>query len=163
MQEVAQIPKISWTVNHTNGDIVVQADRPPKAVHMWHANTCALSPRRDFRIVNWDDPCLCGLVVDKYCANLAVLWTAEELQETSPGSLTYVAHREMPSFGRWTAFFVDVQFEGPEESSSASNLTGKAWPFGQNGVFVFTTEASVLPNTFPFEDCQAEECLGDLL
>ena len=44
----------------------------------------------------------------------------QELTETSPGSLTWVAHKDPPSFDRWTAFFVDVQYDGkPYESLSA--------------------------------------------
>ena len=39
--------------------------------------------RRDFRIANKDDPCLCGIGdlgiagYDHLCGNLAVLWSAE--------------------------------------------------------------------------------------
>ena len=79
LMELAKIPKISWTVDEVNGDIIVQSDTKPKAVHVWHANSCGLSARRDFRIVNLDDPCLCGFKVpdEELCANLAVLWSAE--------------------------------------------------------------------------------------
>ena len=77
------IPKVTWSINEDNGEIVVQTDTQPKAVHLWHANTCGLSARRDFRIANKDDPCLCGIGdlsiagYDHLCGNLAVLWSSE--------------------------------------------------------------------------------------
>ena len=58
------------------------------SVSVWHASTCN-TERRDWRIVNLDDPCTCGFVVpsEDLCANLAVLWGRESLQETEPGKL----------------------------------------------------------------------------
>ena len=80
--EGSKIPKVNWTIDATNGDITVQADTKPKAVHLWHATTFWHN-RRDFRIANLDNPCLCGpggLSIGGYnnlCGNLFVLWTAE--------------------------------------------------------------------------------------
>ena len=59
----------------------VNAESPPKAVHLWHANTF-WNNRRDFRIASLDKPCLTGPVVsiagyDNLCSNLYVIWTAE--------------------------------------------------------------------------------------
>ena len=72
------------------------------------------------------------------------------------GSLTWVAHQDPPSDGRWRAFFVDLQFDTPEESSYG-------WPTGEDGILEFTTSISVVPDTFPFTDCEGDECLGDLV
>ena len=32
-----------------------------------------------------------------------------------------------------------------------------------DNVFEFTTSTAVVPDEFPYEECQGEECLGDLL
>ena len=39
----------------------------------------------------------------------------------------------------------------------------KEWPVGQAGVMDFTSTVSVVPNTFPYEDCSGVECIGSLL
>ena len=79
---------------------------------------------------------------EEMCANLAVLWASDTLQETYPGfrskilsqqkkiaagSLTWVAHREAPMDGRYTAFFVNLQF-----NSTVSN--SKGWPVALPGI-----------------------------
>ena len=106
------------------------------------------------------------------CANLAVLWGRETLQETEPGkilgsfiidnlsslnagSLTWVAHKRKPIDGRYMAFYVGISFNTTSD--------GKQWPVGEEGVMDFTTTVSVVPNTFPYPDCSGEECYGQLL
>ena len=93
---------------------------------MWHTFTCN-NQRRDWRIVNLDDPCTCGFVVpgEELCTNLAVLWDKDPLYETEPGfifsftpkflyaflgSKTWVAHRKTPIDGRYLAFYVSISF-----------------------------------------------------
>jgi len=159
LMEQALVPRFNWTIQ-SNGDIVVKAMDSPISVHMWHATTCN-DLRRDFRIVNLDSPCRCGIPVDGMCGNLRVVWTPQELQETHPGSLTWVAHRQPPPDGKWTAFFVDLKFDGPKPGHGP--IAGHGWPFGRDGTFQFTTTVSVIPNTFPFDDCQGQDCLGELL
>ena len=72
-----------------------------------------------------------------------------------------MAHKDPPSLGRWTAFFVDLQYD----SNPTRNTTGKSkgWPVGEENVYVFTTEVSIVPRTFPFPQCFAEECFGKLV
>ena len=167
LMEASNIPKFDWVIDPFNGDIIVQAESPPTAVHVWQATTY-WNNRRDFRIANLDDPCLCGIGgisiggYDNLCANLFVFWTAQELNETSPGSLTWIAHRDPPSLGRWTAFFVDMQFDGPKYDHQKSHIV-RGWPVGEDGVFDFTTEVSIVPNTFPYPECHAEECFGTIV
>jgi len=155
LMSVAHIPRFNWTIDSTTGDITVQSDTVPKSVHLWRATTCN-DARRDFRLVNNDDPCDCGLAVMDYCINLSILWSSLQLEETSPGSLTWVAHQDPPSDGRWRAFFVDLQFDTQEESSHG-------WPTGKDGILEFTTSISIVPDTFPFSDCEGDDCLGDLV
>jgi len=159
LMDVSLMPKFNWTIQPVTGDILVQAETDPLSVHMWHAKTCN-TERRDFRLLNADEPCTCGIHIDglplgSSCVNLAVLWTATELQETFPGSKTWLAVMDPDIMGRWTAFFVDLQFPGPEH--------GRGWPIGYDGTFEFTTTVSIVPETFPFEECHGEECLGTIV
>ena len=92
--DFSSIPRFNWTIDSDSGDIIVHAETRPTSVHLWHATTCN-NHRRDFRIVNLDDPCTCGIKLpdiggfEGLCSNLLVLWTTEELSETSPGSLPW--------------------------------------------------------------------------
>ena len=79
--------------------------------------------------------------------------------------MTWIAKRN-PPFARWTAFFVDFQFEGPKFNRSSKAETRKnprAWPVGEDGVYVFTTEASIVPRNFPYPDCYGDDCFGNLV
>jgi len=162
LMEAADVPQYNWTISATGEEITVMADRKPLKVNMWHSSTCHAhaNTRKDFRLVNNDSPCTCGIPLLGHCGNLAVLWYAWELQETEPGSLTWVAHMPAPTGGQWTAFFVDLQFEGPQPASS-NRASG--YPFGHDGTFEFTSAISIVPDTFPVEDCQGDECMGSLV
>jgi len=103
-----------------------------------------------------DSPCTCGVEAMGYCANLAVIWVGREVQETAPGSLTWVATMPAPTGGQWTAFFMDLQFEGPKPETLD-------WPLGHVGVFEFTSAVSIVPDTFPHDQCEGEQCLGTLV
>jgi len=156
MMNFSNIPNFNWTHDPLTGDIIVQSEEQPVSVHVWHATTCN-AERRDWRILNLDNPCTCGFQYDEeMCANLAVLWASDTLQETYPGSLTWVAHREAPMDGRYTAFFVNLQF-----NSTVSN--SKGWPVALPGSLEFTTTVSVVPDEFPYMDCTGNGCLGSLL
>ena len=85
LMSIAAIPRFNWTIDATNGDITVQSEEKPKSVHLWHASTCN-TDRRDFRLTNNDDPCVCGIVAMDRCVNLRIAWAAEELEETEPGN-----------------------------------------------------------------------------
>lgn len=86
--------------------------------------------------------------------------------------------------GRWTAFFIDFTFEEPPTASYEHLLTPQDyfydpvsgskeavsalggltnWPYDAPGCLDFTTEVSVWPNTFPYEDCAGVDCYGTLL
>ena len=39
----------------------------------------------------------------------------------------------------------------------------RGYPFGEDGVFEFTSAISIVPDTFPAEDCTGAECLGSLV
>ena len=157
MMEFSNIPKFSWDIDPDNGDITVSSEEQPLAVNVWHASTCT-PERRDWRIVNLDEPCECGFAVpgEDLCANLGALWASDPLQETEPGSKTWVAHFRPRTDGRYRAFYVSLSFNSTSTSSYE-------WPLGHEGVMDFTTTVSVVPNDFPFPDCFGEECMGKLL
>ena len=77
-----------------------------------------------------------------------------------------MAHRDAPLFDRWTAFFVNLKFDGPKPDMPMKSTYGddwKSWPIGRDGIFAFTTTVSIVPNTFPYSECHAEECYGKLV
>ena len=65
---------------------------------------------------------------------------------------------EPPPNGKWTAFFVDLQYENDETEFGK----GLGWPFNSQH-FEFTTAVSVVPNTYPYQDCYQETCQGKLV
>ena len=79
--------------------------------------------------MNDDSPCTCGVPLMGHCLNLAVVWAPTELQETSPGSLTWVATMPAPTGGQWTAFFIDLQFDG-EAACKSSPIPRSETPGG---------------------------------
>ena len=238
------VPTFAQSTDSATGDITVTVDRstlPPrttlKEVNVWHATTCN-SQRRDFRIINngWAPPgsgkvvCLpCGIKVKGLCTNLEILWSKEPLNETAAGTGEFVAHRDLPPDGRWTAFFVDVQVghslthyllaclltyfcllpllathsstrfffiplpllylappvaffvnvqfavapaagQAPRGERGDGGVTAEGvprgllgWPVLGKEIFEFTSEVSVIPQTFPFPDCSGANCSGSLV
>ena len=53
-------------------------EQEPIAVDMWYAHSCN-SKRRDFRLLNLDKPCECGVVAKGLCLNLKIFWSRERL------------------------------------------------------------------------------------
>ena len=68
------------------------------------------------------------------------------------GSLVWVAQKEAPENGKYLGFFVSLQFSLPPEETGEREVT-----------LEFTTSTAVVPDQFPYEECQGEDCLGDLL
>ena len=62
------------------------SESEPVSVHMYHASTCN-DQRRDFRFLNKDNPCTCGVFIpgEELCVNQFIFFDAEELTETEPG------------------------------------------------------------------------------
>ena len=63
---------------------------------------------------------------------------------------------EPPPNGKWTAFFVDLEYENMESSKRLG------WPINL-GHFEFTTSVSVVPNTYPYPECYGDSCFGKLV
>jgi hypothetical protein len=151
----------------------------------WDNNT----KRRDFRIAHLDSPCTCGPYVAGYCVNLNTFWKKKELEMTMvKGRRTYTAHVDTPTDGTWTAFFIDIKYNNkhavtlnleelrksmkrdpskPKSVAEQLQLFDRFPEFGGfphdfGGFLEFTTQVSVWPNTFPYEDCSGVSC-GDRL
>jgi len=145
---------------------------------MWYANSCGTNvdgtKRRDFRVANMDQPCGCSLFnvsYEGYCANLKSMWTRVILdQEIVNGKRTYRANRPAPEDGRWTAFFIDIKYreQKPQIYSTGSfskidHRGNKFLPIDKPGRLEFTTEVSIVPNTFPYPECAGAACDGPLV
>jgi len=109
--------------------------------------------------VNIDDPCPLGLEKDGTCVNLRSFWSSEELEPSEEGGSVYVAKQEVPEDGRWTAFMIQVTFEEKKEEEGLEGFIPRA----KKGELVFTTEVSVVPDVYPYDDCYMETCEGNLV
>merc|ERR1719379_1659497 len=72
-------PKMTWSIDPDSGNITMKTNVEPISVDMWHATTCN-SKRRDFRLLNLDDPCTCGIKAKGMCVNLKVFWSKIRLE-----------------------------------------------------------------------------------
>ena len=162
-------PEMTWDIDQTTGEITMKTNVEPIAVDMWYAHSCN-NIRRDFRLLNADKPCVCGVVAQGLCLNLKIFWSRIRLTKVAP--LTYKASREPLKDGRWTAFFINAQFEGPKPKADVAqfNLEHEmrhrrrlGWPVGVDGWYDFTTAVSIVPRTFPHADCHGDDCMGHLV
>ena len=120
-----------------------------------------MTSRRDFRLLSLDDPCLCGTLTSEGCLNQqGARWTDKRLAPQEDG-MTYIAHMDADPSGKWTAFFIDFTFDAESSVGSEGQLGN--WPYDVPGQLDFTTEVSIWPDVFPFEDCSGAECYGTLL
>ncbi len=163
------VPTFTWTIDELTGEVVATLNSVG-TVHearVWWAYSCGTNPdgvkRRDFRIVTLDQPregidkpyeCECGIFDAKdggYCANLKSTWSHETLtQEIVSGKRTYRANVPPPGDGRYVAFFIDISYGKPK---SDKDKDGGFFPKDLAMRLQFTTEVSVMPNTFPYEGC----------
>ena len=105
--------------------------------------------RRDFRIASADDPCT-SLFVSGFCAQ-PNLYQTEKVQgkgQATDGWWEFEGSKEAPAKG-YLAFYLEVHFE----------RKGRKEP----NAFRVSTEMSIIPKGFPFEDCEGEECRGQLV
>jgi len=169
-----EIPAFTWDISETTGEIVATLDDAGDVYEasMWYAESCGTNLdgkiRRDFRIVSLDNPCHCGIAYDGYCANLKSMWTKEVLDgEVVDGKRVYRASRDAPEDGRYTAFMIDIKYKETEllqtSFSSVAQAGNKILPVDKPGRLEFTTQVSIWPNTFPYEDCVGADCAALLV
>ena len=131
----APIPRISWSLDYTAGQIVVRVApafaQMKRTVQVWRSATCqAESPRRDFRLINHDmatfGKCPCGPQLDdKSCFNVRTgIWTNSTLtaDNVDATGLTYIATETPPARveQRWVGLFVTVTFHDVLGSTPAA-------------------------------------------
>ncbi|KAK3090862.1 hypothetical protein FSP39_015299 [Pinctada imbricata] len=140
LQTVTQtpFPKFSWKreFTSTGGRITLYSESTPFKVQTYYARTLD-SRRRDFRLLI-ANPDGSGSPFPH-----PVFWLSDAALNV--GNNTYIAEYQNPN-GGWLAFFIQVAYPGVGES-----------------VLEFTTEALIIPDTFPFPDCQGEGCKGTLV
>jgi PhoPQ-activated pathogenicity-related protein len=157
-----KIPTFDWDIDKTNGDITVDLTglEGVKKVEKFWAHTCN-GERRDFRFANIDDPCPCGVSYEGTCTNLKSFWTSEEMVPQEEGGSVFVAHHDVPEDGKWAAFMIQVTYEKPADF----NIEARPGfiPIAKQGELVFTTEVSIVPDVFPYDDCSGESCAGVLV
>lgn len=163
------VPQFTWTIDETTGEIVATLDGNGRvhSAHVWHAYSCGANPdgiqRRDFRIMSLDNPCKCGMESDGYCLNTQSFWNSTELEQTiDNGHRTYRALVAPPADGRYVAFFIDIKYEKLKINHYDGERNG-GLPKDLPGRLEFTTEVSILPNTFPYDECEGQGCAGKLL
>jgi len=134
-------PEYVWKILE-DGTIHVEinANNPPSSVTLWSALTIDGNERRDFRLVTLNQ------TSNEPMLHL-VLWKSEDLSPISSNSsvIVYEALKEEPAEG-WIGFTVELVFPG------VGNTT-----------FRVSSAPSILPQTFPYPDCYAETCSGQMV
>lgn len=160
--------------------------------NMWYAYSCGNNAdgtkRRDFRVAMLDKPCKCGLSYDGYCGNLKSFWTKKPLEMALVnGKRTYTAHMDAPGDGRWVAYMIEITYADKNIPRQVTSTTSSALakdatsiidrihnaidgiidkiptiPTDLLGRLIFTTQISVWPQTFPYEECVGEACGNNL-
>jgi len=170
-----EMPTFSWTISETTGEIVATLNDvgTVASAHVYWGYSCGnnaedRTKRRDFRILSLDVPCKCGIggAVVGYCANLKSFENSSELTASQEnGKRVYRAKIDAPSDGRYVAFFIDIKYmEHWANGNGAPEPHYHGFiPVAKPGQLEFTTEVSVWPNTFPYDDCYAGTCTGNLV
>lgn len=171
-------PVFSWSIENETGIITAEYWGNVSAIHqmsLWHGRSCG-EKRRDFRILNLDDPCYCGVTVSNgdMCAALEAFWFREDISPnfTNDSYAKFIAHPpEMPE-NHWTAFLIGLEVQLFEtdhpymilnENEDIKNDKLKENYIDQYGRLVFSTQVSIVPQTFPFPDCHDSGCYGTLV
>lgn len=140
------VPHMNWTTSADGATITVTTDTAPSKVTMWSALTTRTN-MRDFRLVNGLNPCPSKIVVKGICTNI-YLCNSTNINATAPGSNEFVATAAVPGPNEgWRMHFMEVEFPSSDKSRP----------------FIFTTQASIVPLTMPFPDCQGAGCRGTLV
>ncbi|GAQ86524.1 hypothetical protein KFL_002940100 [Klebsormidium nitens] len=143
-------PKYRYELHREEGRIEIFCTDVPQKIIQWSAYTPPGNDRRDFRFVTRDyGNCstfrIAGGCVQPFC------FTPRALKPRGPNlgdGVRYEARLAPPGRG-YGAFFVEMRWRG-------------LW---DRPLYVFSTPALVVPDTYPFEDCRFAQggCTGRLL
>ncbi|XP_071814494.1 autocrine proliferation repressor protein A-like isoform X3 [Apostichopus japonicus] len=130
-------PKITWrrTEGNTIGSIVLTTNVEPINITAWSANSYTDS-RRDFRVIVARTPNTTEVKPQ--------VTTYSDIGVGRVGT-DYIAKIEKPTTG-WSCFFIEMTFPAPN-----------------NSYIVFTSEAHIVPDTYPVGNCFGQECKGTLV
>eukprot|EP00742_Colponemidia_sp_Colp-10_P016726 GILJ01019200.1.p1 GENE.GILJ01019200.1~~GILJ01019200.1.p1 ORF type:complete len:325 (+),score=52.99 GILJ01019200.1:265-1239(+) len=138
-------PTVQWSIDNATGAISVITSEPPSSIDVTYCDS-ALGPstgRRDFRWAALNvTPCI---GVFGGCLR-PILWstTKEYINATSPTTFEVL----LPEVeGQFRVFTFEIKFK---------NIYTK-------DDYLFTVPASVIPNIFPFPDCQGANCGKNLV
>eukprot|EP01084_Bolivina_argentea_P007444 13970_1 len=170
------MPTIEWQVDNITGNISISfkgnTSQIVEAV-VWHGRSCS-THMRDFRLINLDHPCRCGVPGGGYCINLESVFEPYKIKPISIDS-TSVVYEAGPSSvpdNHWSGFMVAIRVKFFNATHPYEKKKGKCYGYeGQDdrtflveyGEMQFTTQVSIMPKTFPFTDCQGVGCYGTLV
>jgi len=138
----AVIPKFSWTIDYSGDQSITvtvpSGQTPPQNVTLWAANSVPNSPRRDFRLIGgYPTP-----------GPQDALWGDFPL--TPIATNTWKAAIPAPAKG-WSAQMIHMRFPGPHTFG------------GDKFDYEFSTQITIVPDTFPYPDCVGTGCYGVLV
>lgn len=170
----AREPNFSWNVDEVTGEIIATLNEfgTVEEANLWWGYSCGTNTdeeggiRRDFRFMNIDSPCTCGIESDGVCMNMKSWWQKKILDVINiNGKRTYSAIMEPPGDGRYIAFMIEITYRKdtlslniPQALLSSRKLRdGHIIPAIPHDLLQrprYTTQVSILPNTYPYADCQ---------
>jgi len=170
LEKKEDIPRPKWEINNATGDITLSISNSVSeqivGVRKWFATTCTKNKLRDFRLVNAgfdeDGQCVCGVGNKNIgnCLNEFVLWNYEDVVVNEDGN--FVGSVDAIEDG-FVAFFLEVTYDAGVRSIFNDKDILDFVPICKPGQTMFTTEVSIVPNVYPFEDCEGDGCKGTLV
>jgi PhoPQ-activated pathogenicity-related protein len=129
-------PHMEWVKNETDtgGQIVLLSPTTPLSITSFYSQSI-VPDRRDWRSTAMNSD---GDFVDTN-----VIWLEKPVEDL--GNNYYRVQHDNPPEG-YLAFFIKVGYPGPD-----------------GRVLYFTTEANIIPYTWPYADCSGSECQGTLV
>ena len=200
------LPTINWTIDYSSSNTsnINGSDAAAAATgnitlyyygntsqiveaRQWQGRSCG-DKRRDFRFLNLDSPCVCGVNVDndQVCANFESLFDSEILNAqsmTSDKAVYFAQPKEIPD-NHWLATLISIKVQlfetdhpfvgelsqtqlGQEKDDmykfKQSGSSTNSYFFTEYGQVVFTSQVSIVPNTFPYPMCNNTDCYGVLV
>lgn len=141
------MPQVNWSIAPTTGVITATTNVKPSMAVLTQAQTLD-GKRRDFRLVRGNtpaDPCAGQGIPVKIFGDACVvpiLWFPEQVNATSVDAqgYHYTFQSEAPAVG-WKGFLGEFYFPGPMGTT-----------------YHFTTQVSIIPQTFPYPPCNPCGC-----
>lgn len=145
-------PSPTWTLSTVDGSIALsvaaQPGTPAVSKVVLQTMDTLQTVRKDFRLITGNtpaNPCVHGIPVPVFGSGCLVpmLWSSTTLSLNN--SDTILLKQDPPAAGGWRAFMGNLFYPGPE---------------GSNTTYELTTQASVIPLTWPVGPCQGQSCEG---